>query len=157
MKIRMANESDRDGICLLADEINLTHFDNMPKYFSKPPQDGSDWWYWKASYEKDGGFVLVCEVDENIIGFVAAQTVNTPKLPFLNSMKRCLISTIVVSKKCHRQGVGSQLIARVAEVAKERGASDLGLEVMAFNRGAREFYIKLGFDCFSERLSKSIS
>lgn len=111
----------------------------------------------EASYEKEGSFVLVCEVDENIIGFVAAQTVNTPKLPFLNSMKRCLISTIVVSKKCQLQGVGSQLIARVAEVAKERGASDLGLEVMAFNRGAREFYIELGFDCFSERLSMSIS
>lgn len=156
MKIRMANESDRDGICLLADEINLTHFDNMPKYFSKPPQDGSDWWYWKSCYEKDGGFVLVCEGDNKIIGFVAAQIVTIPELPFLNSMERCLISTIVVSSKSQRQGVGRRLIAHVTTLAKERGASDIGLEVMAFNSDAREFYKKLGFDNFSERLSKNL-
>lgn len=157
MKIREASETDRDGICQLADEINLIHFGNMPRYFSRPQQDGSDWWYWKASYEKEGGFVLVCEIDDFIAGFVAAQTVNTPELPFLNSMKRCLIGTIVVSNKNQRKGIGSQLIARVTDVARERGASDIGLEVMAFNQGAREFYTKLGFDCFSERLSKALS
>jgi len=157
MNIRAASENDRDGICKLADEINMDHFNNMPRYFSKPKNDGSDWCHWKESFEKENRFAFVCTNEEVVVGFVTAQIINTPELPFLNPMKRCLIGTIVVSGNYQRKGVGSRLISRVSEAAKERRAIDLGLEVMAFNSGAREFYKNLGFACFSERLSKSLA
>ncbi|MFM2485702.1 GNAT family N-acetyltransferase [Celerinatantimonas yamalensis] len=156
MKIRMANDDDRDGICKLADEINMEHFNHMPRYFAKPKADRSDWWYWQSTFQKEDRFMLVCIMDETVVGFVSASIVDTPDLPFLVSMKRCLIGTIVVASHYQRKGIASQLVARVCEVAKEKGAIDLGLEVMDFNRGAREFYRKLGFGCFSERLSKSL-
>jgi len=157
MNVRMASEEDRGGICKLADEINMDHFINMPRYFSKPEEDGSDWWHWKESFEKEGGFALVCIINKVVVGFVTAQIVDTPKLPFLNPMRKCLIGTIVVSRSCQRKGVGKKLIASVSEVANERGAVDLGLDVMDFNDGARRFYTNLGFGRVSERLSKAIA
>lgn len=40
--------------------------------------------------------------------------------------------------------------------AKENGAADIKLEVMAFNTNALDFYSELGYGNFSFRLSKSL-
>jgi len=44
-----------------------------------------------------------------------------------------------------RQGVGEKMLAFVEQLAKERGACKLTLEVLQGNKGARALYLRAGF------------
>ncbi|WNO09985.1 GNAT family N-acetyltransferase [Teredinibacter sp. KSP-S5-2] len=157
MEIRYLKDSDKAGLCKLSHQINKQHFEKEPKYFCNPGKEGDDWEFWKNSHEKEGGFVLVAVLNEEIAGFVAAEMSDMPNLPFLNPMKRCRIATIVVSRKCQRRGIGTAMYESVYKIAKEYGASDLNLEVFSFNRSAIAFYEKLGFINSSHRMSMPIA
>jgi GNAT superfamily N-acetyltransferase len=50
-----------------------------------------------------------------------------------------------VDREWHGQGIAQQLMARVREVARERGARTLWLGVWEKNERARAFYAKCGF------------
>lgn len=157
MDIRYLDDSDKSGICKLSHQINSDHYLNEPEIFCKPVAEGDDWSFWKESHEKDGGFVLVALSNNNVMGFVAAEVSDMPNLPFLNPMKRCRIATIVVSDEHQRKGVGSALFEKVCEIANERGAHRLALEVFTFNSIAVNFYEKLGFRSTAKYMSKSLA
>ncbi len=157
MEIRYLKDSDKSAICKLSHQINCDHHLNEPEVFCKPVAEGEDWLFWKESHEKDGGFVLVAISNFNVVGFVAAEVSETPNLPFLNPIKRCRIATIVVSNKYKNCGVGSALYEKVCEIAKEKGACRLTLEVFAFNSSAIDFYEKHGFKSTAMYMSKSLA
>ena len=156
MKIRFLNESDKDDICTLSYQINLDHHQNEPRYFRVPVEIGDDWEFWMGCHEKEGGFVLVCELEGNVVGFVACEISPMPNLPFVQPMIKSRIGTIVVAQQHQRKGIGTALFRRVCEISQERGAVDIGLEVFAFNARAVAFYQKLGFKPFAQRLSRSL-
>lgn len=156
MKIRYLEDSDKSAICMLARQINGDHHQNEPDIFCKPVADSEDWSFWKESHEKDGGFVLVALKNFKVVGFVAAEVSEVPNLPFLNSLKRCRIATIVVSNEHQKSGVGSALFERVCKIAKEQGAERLTLEVFEFNSAAIKFYEKHGFKNSAIHMSKSL-
>lgn len=54
------------------------------------------------------------------------------------------------------RGLGRELMSTAEAYAKEKGAGDIKLEVMAFNSDALDFYRELGYGNFSFRLSKSL-
>lgn len=157
MEIRFLQESDRDGICRLSYQINSEHYKNEPRYFCEPPVEGSDWAFWRKCNKKERGFLLVCVDDLEVIGFLSAELLLSPDLPFIRQMTRCRIGTLVVSNEHHRKGVGTALFNKACIIAKEGGAEDIGLEVMSFNVSAREFYRNLGFRSLAERMSKELA
>lgn len=157
MEIRYLEDSDKSAICMLARQINSDHHQNEPDVFCKPVAEGDDWSFWKESHEKDGGFILVALTNFEVVGFIAAEISEVPNLPFLNSLKRCRIATIVVSNEHQKRGVGSALFERVCEIAKEQGAERLTLEVFAFNSTAIEFYEKRGFKSSAIHMSRSLA
>ena len=56
------------------------------------------------------------------------------------------IQTIAVVEDARRHGLGRVLMLRLIDVARERGASELFLEVRADNPGAKSLYVSLGFE-----------
>lgn len=157
MEIRFLQDEDKAGVCQLSYQINNDHYENQPRYFRKPVKVGEDWEFWKQQHEKESGFLLVCLIDDEIVGFVLAEIHPMPDLPFLTKMTRCRIATIVVSDDHQRKGIGTALYNRVCTIAKKRGAVEIGLEVISYNKGAQEFYQKLGFNNFAYRMSRSIA
>ena len=157
MNIRYLKDSDRAGVCKLSHQINCDHYLNEPEVFCKPVAEGDDWDFWKDSHEKDNGFVLVAVSNDHVVGFVSAEVSDTPKLPFLNPMKRCKIATIVVSDKHQKKGIGTALFEKVSEIAKERGAQRLVLDVFTFNNTAVDFYENHGFKSTATHMSKSLA
>lgn len=157
MEIRFLQDEDKAGICHLSYQINSDHHKHEPRYFREPVAIGEDWEFWKQSHEKEGGFLLVCLINDKVVGFVAAEIYPMPDLPFLTKMTRCRIATIVVSDDHQREGAGTALFNRVCEIAKDRGAIDIGLEVISYNTGAQEFYEQLGFKNFAYRMSRSLA
>ena len=56
------------------------------------------------------------------------------------------IQTIAVVESARRHGLGRVLMLRMIELARERGATELFLEVRADNPGAQRLYESLGFE-----------
>ena len=56
------------------------------------------------------------------------------------------IQTIAVVEDARRHGLGRVLLLRLIDVARERGATELFLEVRADNPGAKSLYVSLGFE-----------
>lgn len=63
----------------------------------------------------------------------------------------------MVSSEAQREGVDRQLMLSAIEKGKSMGARETTLEVMAYNKGAQQFYETLGFSEFSRKMSLSFS
>ena len=61
------------------------------------------------------------------------------------------VQTIAVSVSARRQGLGRVLMLRLIDVARERGATELFLEVRADNPSAQSLYESLGFEQIAVR------
>ncbi len=55
------------------------------------------------------------------------------------------VTTIGVSPRWQRRGIGRRLLLQLAETARKRGAEDLTLEVRVTNTGAQALYYEFGF------------
>ena len=157
MKVRKSIASDINAICALSNEINMEHYRNLPSDFIQPDGSNRDEPYWKAFMEADNSIIYVAEENNTIHGAVATSVSSTTSMPFIVPRARCHVATIVVSEASRGKGVGRLLMLAVEGFAKEKGATDIRLEVMNFNHGATAFYKELGFDDFSARLSKSLT
>lgn len=61
------------------------------------------------------------------------------------------IQTIGVAPSARRQGLGRVFMLRLIDEARERGATDVFLEVRADNPGAQALYTSLGFEQIAVR------
>ncbi len=55
------------------------------------------------------------------------------------------VTTIGVSPRWQRRGIGRRLLLELADTAREKGADDLTLEVRVSNTGAQQLYHAFGF------------
>ncbi|WP_286261264.1 GNAT family N-acetyltransferase [Thalassotalea atypica] len=58
------------------------------------------------------------------------------------------IHDVIVAKKFRRLGLTDKMLAKVEQMAQERGACKLTLEVLEGNNVAQNAYIKAGFDSY---------
>ncbi|MGA3212085.1 MAG: ribosomal protein S18-alanine N-acetyltransferase [Terriglobales bacterium] len=77
----------------------------------------------------------IVDEDGQILGFLIASC-----LPW-----QWEIENIVVAADARRRGLGSRLVGDLLERARDAGVKRVWLEVRESNRGARSFYLKLGF------------
>jgi ribosomal-protein-alanine N-acetyltransferase len=95
----------------------------------------------RATYEAALGpegaprIILVSEERGRITGFVVAHIIDS----------EWEIENIVVAEAAQRSGLGSQLLRSLLEVARQRKASAVFLEVRESNASARALYTKAGF------------
>lgn len=75
-------------------------------------------------------------IDNNVVaGFVL----------YYPSSDSFFVDWLVVDKDSRRQGIGSELITTIRDRASRRNALSVLLDVPPKNKGARQFYKKLGF------------
>ena len=86
----------------------------------------------------DLAIFLTAEADGKIIGFIGARVV-----PEKNSVH---LSNLGVFITYQRQGIGSNLVKRLAELMRQLGLDSLTLEVKRNNLPAQAMYRKLGFE-----------
>ncbi|MEI4937998.1 GNAT family N-acetyltransferase, partial [Aeromonas caviae] len=86
--------------------------------------------------------------------FLTARIDLNESVPFLSKLPVCRITTVVVDEGQRSRGIGRALIAHGDQWGKARGASQLRLEVMAFNERARALYERLGFKAQSQTMAR---
>jgi len=95
------------------------------------------WSYFQIlrEFKNDFSKILVFKEKEEIIGYLIFREIK-PEIEILK---------IGVRKEYQRKGVGTKLIQKLIEIAKEKNISKIFLEVKTSNLSAYNFYKKLGF------------
>ncbi|WP_419817794.1 GNAT family N-acetyltransferase [Glaciibacter flavus] len=62
---------------------------------------------------------------------------------------------VEVHEEFRRRGLGRVIMQRAEEIAREHGASSLGLNVFAYNTGARALYESLGYETTAINMKKT--
>ena len=141
MIIRIAKLEDYEVIEALAKDVQKMHIkwspdiytleSNMiPKEFFKPIVDNKTM-YVAEEDNKVKGFIMYTEKEYNID----------------NQVKRTTyaIDAIAVDKQYRGQGIGTKLIDKIKEIAKDNNVDAIELQVNAKNIAAKAMYEKYGF------------
>ncbi|MGK8177875.1 N-acetyltransferase family protein [Aeromonas dhakensis] len=150
LEIRKAREQDIDAILELNRQIGEIHFAQAPQVFCPPsPEERA---FLLAAIATEGRLFCVAEQEGAVAGFLTARIDINETIPFLSKEPICRIGTLVVDEGHRSQGIGKALIAHCDEWGKAQGASQLRLEVMAFNERAKAIYERLGFKMLSQTM-----
>lgn len=150
MEIRKAREQDIDAILELNRQIGEIHFAQAPQVFCPPsPEERA---FLLAAIAAEGRLFCVAEQEGSVAGFLTARIDINETIPFLSKEPICRIGTLVVDEGLRSRGIGKALIAHCDEWGKAQGASQLRLEVMAFNERAKALYERLGFKMLSQTM-----
>lgn len=83
------------------------------------------------------------ESDEEIVGFISGEI--REGSPTFNPKTWASVDDVYVTPEYRSGGIGRELVERVKEWSKEKGASGISLQVAAANERGRNFYENLGF------------
>ncbi|MEM6988759.1 MAG: GNAT family N-acetyltransferase, partial [Pseudomonadota bacterium] len=75
-----------------------------------------------------------------------------PADALMHAIDRVVIHHVSVVESKQRTGVGTALLHRALDTARELGVQKVALDTWSFNDGARAFFQRHGFDVFNVRL-----
>jgi ribosomal protein S18 acetylase RimI-like enzyme len=111
---------------------------------------------WTRCAEWQGG-VFVADVEGRVVGFVTVFT----RVPYEElddpPGEYALVSDLSVVPPYRGRGIGRALLERAEEFARQKGASELRIGVLARNATARELYRRAGFSEQVVTLAKRLS
>lgn len=159
ISIRPAQRDDIQAICRLSNVINTEHHAHVPDEFLAADRVDRDAEFWLQTLDDDDNTILVAEIEHDVIGLVALT---------VKSLRGRTGS--VVSRRSYRRayqyrgrcpgspppGGGRRLFEAATEHARAHQATELRLDIMAFNKPARRFYAELGFEPLSHTLSRPL-
>jgi ribosomal protein S18 acetylase RimI-like enzyme len=100
------------------------------------------------------GAIYVAEVQSQLVGFICVYA----RLPFEDLAdppgEHAYITDVYVHEDWRRRGIAQAMLARAEQHARERGASELRIGVLAGNAAARALYRGAGFEARTEMLGK---
>ncbi len=153
--IREATNADLDAICALGAEVNAIHHQAFPAIFAGPGSSERDRAHWSSSIGKTDSACLVAEVTAAVVGFVTVAVVNENHA-LLQPGYFGRIGSVGVAARMRGRGIGKALMQQAEAWASHRGATDLRLNVWAFNEPALAMYRELGYDVRSHQLAKAL-
>lgn len=119
-------------------EISLMTLDDYEQIKDKLQDEYDEFWtksILKGELENENSKYIVIKENDNILGFAGIWI----------SPVDCQITNIVVKKTNRNQGIGSVLLERLIEMAKETDFDVLALEVNENNSSAIGLYKRYGF------------
>lgn len=151
MKIRLADETDKQAINELRRQVKLLHAAGRPDYFTDDfDQVSAD--YLNILFMQENVEILVAEQEVGIVGMACIEYVDRPATPYRLPTKYCHIMEFVIDEHHRQQGIGKALFHFIKRRAAERGFRRIELGVWEFNEGALKFYEELGFCTFKRQM-----
>ena len=110
-----------------------------------------------ARCQEYAGVILVAETAGEIVGLAMVLV----RVPFENLDEPpgdyAIVAELVVRAEYRRRGIGTALLRRAEQHAREAGATELRIGVLSGNYVARQLYVREGFSPYLETLSKPLS
>jgi len=156
LRIREATPFDYEKLCQLFDEADELHRNQLPERFQQPNGPTRDKAFILDLLANQTVEIFVAERDEELLGLVQVAVKASPPLPIFVPRCYVVVETLVVRKDFRQQGIGQKLMDMVHHWAISNGASDIELNVFAFNQEANALYQKLGYETISYKMNKSL-
>ncbi len=152
MEIREATLDDYPVLKALEAEIQQQHVEGAPEYFLP---DGVYSRETYAEYFADPNQTVLLginEADGEVVGYLHYEIVDKPQSEYMLARRYIHVHALSIKAAHQRKGYGDQLMAYVAQLARDRGIPGVMLEVWEFNEGAQAFYRRLGFKTLMRKM-----
>lgn len=144
LTIRAPRASDADRVVALLDYIAQIHREGRPDLFI-----GSGGKFDReavlALFADEHSPVFVADDGETVVGYIICRLRSTPSNPSLRPIRTLYVEDLCVDPAHAGRGVGSALMRRAEDCAREAGCYNIDLNVWAFNTKAIAFYEKNGY------------
>lgn len=100
--------------------------------------------------------MFVAESGSEVIGFVQIKLLEEAR-PDLQAMKYATVPILAVSEYHRSKGIGSNLMAKAEEWARDMGAEEVRLTAWDFNQSALKLYESINYEPRTRDLSKRLS
>jgi ribosomal protein S18 acetylase RimI-like enzyme len=155
LQYREATVQDLAGICALGAEVNALHNSAWPDLFAAEIATEESQEVWRASLDQAGATTFVAATDGALAGFVTVAIVDEAS-PLFRRMRYAKVGTVGVTARFRGQGIGRALMTLVEAWALSHDATEVHLNVWAFNEGARRLYEELGYAVRSHHMGKRL-
>lgn len=152
--IREAVASDYDDLCVLFDEGDTFHRENLPTIFQKPRGGIRDKEYVLGLIADETIGLFVAQAGRRLVGLICVMIKESSDIPILVRRRYAVIDNVVVDEAFRRAGIGRALMENTHKWAEAKGAESIELNVWEFNQGAIEFYRTLGYATVSRKMRK---
>ena len=153
-EIRLAAKEDLDQISRLQAQAAALHHQARPGVY--PPFSPALTQEALKLWENPAAEVIVALRDGAAAGYAVVFYREIPSSPHSAARRVCHIEEFAVDETCRRQKIGAQLFAFIKARAKEKGFSQIQLNVWDFNQPALAFYQSMGFKPFRHSMECQI-
>ena len=100
--------------------------------------------------------LLLAEIEGEPVGFALVQYIDRPASPYMNERRFLHVEEFCVDENHQRMGIGTKLMERLKQLAREKGYPRIELDVWGFNEGAKRFYETAGMKPFRTFMEMSV-
>lgn len=150
MKIRRAGPDDRGAVADLYVQLRRHHVRLAPSNPRYAMAEENWTRYAEGVLASDSKRVYVAQEGPTIVGFVCLFFAEKPW------GRACEIETLVVDEDARGKAVGTKLMRRAEEVAREEGALAMRVDVLHTNVEGRRFYEADGYRTIAVRYGKPL-
>ncbi len=155
--VRPATKEDYRGICDVFTELDSVHHELLPEVYCETQGPARSEEYIFSIIDNEEAAIFVAESDKEIIGLVHIYIQETPPLPIVVPQRYSMIDNLIVKSKFRHSDAGRILIEKAHEWSSGKGVKQVALVIWEFNRGAIEFYEKIGYRTVSRRMGISLN
>jgi ribosomal protein S18 acetylase RimI-like enzyme len=156
MKIRKATATDSRLLSSLCVDVQTLHAQHHPDFFKMPQSDDFAVSFYDEMLADPSVAVYIAEGDTQALGFIFCKLLDRPENPFAYANHFLQIEHISVRPEAQQHGVGTALMNRAGELAREIGVTKIQLDSWDFNIKAHTFFEKLDFEKFDYRFWRKL-
>ncbi len=123
-----------------AEKINKKNVDHW-QYWKNPPQEKIEW---VTTGIQNHEFFFIILNDTEQIGMVRIMNIDEPYWGITND-KAKYIHSLVIKDQYNGKGLGSLVIEKITEIAKQENCEFLRLDAVSKNIGLCNYYERIGF------------
>lgn len=154
--IRKASEKDYPAINSLYHETYSLYYKNIPDSYKKTPKSTLPKGTFLNMIEHKDSLVIVAENNGVVVGMLYAIIEKDEGDEWSNPYHRVSIEEISVLPTFTGQGIGTLLMQKVENWAKEKRIKDLTVLVYDFNKNAIAFHKKNDYKPYSIQMKKKL-
>ena len=157
MRIRRADQKDKEGINRLLYQVLRVHHNGRPDLFKGNTKKYTD--EELTDIIKDDSRPIFVGVDEedHVLGYAFCVLQQHSGDNILTDIKTLYIDDLCVDESLRGQHIGKQIYEYVLSFAKEIGCYNVTLNVWSCNPGAQKFYEKCGLVPYKTGLEKILN
>lgn len=144
MKIRRAEEQDREAIDRLLLQVCLVHHNGRPDLFRKGTKKYTDEQLLAIIHDDERPVFVAVDAENEVLGYAFCIFERHRDSNILTDITTLYIDDLCVDEQLRGQHIGKSLYEAVVQFAKETGCYNVTLNVWSLNKSAMKFYESCG-------------